>query len=164
MRNRFLTRVTVVAIVACVAAASDARHRADAWLSRAACAGRQAESQWHLAGDQHGELGHRGALGRAESRAGTRGRGRSSRRSWCRGRRAPFRIVLKRCQDETRTARTGLKLDPEVKCYLPGRAASHLHAVSVSDHPEPEARHARSRVCRRGPDDLHGRSDRGTGR
>ena len=44
------------------------------------------------------------------------------------------------------------------------RAAGHLHAVPVSDHPEPEARHARSRVRWRRPDGLHDRSGRGTGR
>ncbi len=28
--------------------------------------------------------------------------------------------------------------DPEAKCYLPGRAARHLHAVPVSDPAEPD--------------------------
>ena len=42
-----------------------------------------------------------------------------------------------------------LTRDPEIKCYLPGRAARDLHAVSVSDFPEREPDLHRLRIRRR---------------
>ena len=57
-----------------------------------------------------------------------------------------------------------LERDPAIKCYLPGHAARHLHAVSVPDHPEPLAHHDHPRVRRRRAHDLHGRSDGISGR
>ncbi len=57
-----------------------------------------------------------------------------------------------------------LKLDPGDQVLPARRAARHVHAVPVSDHPEPEAHHDDVRICGRGAHGLHGQPDRGPGR
>ena len=47
-----------------------------------------------------------------------------------------------------------LTSDPEIKCYQPGRAPRHLHALPVPDLPEPVGVLHRLRVRRRGPQHL----------
>ncbi len=46
--------------------------------------------------------------------------------------------------------------DPEIKCYMPGRAARQLHAVSISDFSERQLRHDRLRIRQRRAHHLYG--------
>ena len=154
MRNRFLLRVTVVALTACMASA--------VMLVSAQAPGYQAPRApdgkpnlngiWQAINTANWDIeAHAAApspvleLGAAGAIPGGLGVVEGGR----------FRINPEALAKRNENRANRLKLDPEVKCYLARRAARDLHAVPVSDHPESEARHAHSRVCGRGAHDLH---------
>ena len=100
-------------------------------------AGREAEPERHLAGGQHRQLGHRGSRGAAGSGLALG---------------APFSVPAglgvvegdeipvqpEALAKKKENAENWLTRDPEIKCYHAGRAARHLHAVSVSDRADAE--------------------------
>ena len=96
---------------------------------------------------------------RARSGRGGRGAGRARRR---RGRRDALQARGARKKKENLANR--LKLDPEIKCYLPGvpRATYMPFPFQIIQGTEAHDDGPRVRGC--GPDDLHGGPDRGAGR
>ena len=141
MQNALIGRVIFAATLSCALIAAVPRAEAQASSYRAPrAADGHPESQRHLAGAQHGQLGHRGAFGGP-------GAVRELGAAWCRAGRARRR---RRRRDSVSAGGAGeeegeLREPAEARSgdqvLSAGRAARHLHAVSVPDHPEPEAHH-----------------------
>ena len=133
-------------------------------IQGAARAGREAESERHLAGDEHRVLGHRGASGGARSDRGSSARPTPCPAASASSKAARFPTSRRRWRRRRRTSRSGWSSIPEIKCYLPGvpRAMYMPYPFQIIQ----SQKHIMidPRVRRRRADDLHGRSDRGAGR
>ena len=94
--------------------------RPGAKLSRAAHARRRAEPQRHLAGEQHCQLGPRAARSaHGSGRRARRGVQHSAAASaWSKATRSL--TCRRRSRSATQNRADWVKLDPEVKCYMPG--------------------------------------------
>ncbi len=120
MRNRFLTRVTVVAIAACVAAAVTlVTAQAPGYRAPRAPDGKpNLNGIWQAINTANWDIeAHSGG---AESGPRARGRGRRACRSRCRRRRRASVSAGGAGKKQKENCANRLKLDPEIKCYLPG--------------------------------------------
>ena len=104
---------------ACDGVAASAAEQA-AGVSRAAHAGRHAGPERHLAGEQHRQLGSRAARS-------AHGPGRRARRGVqhaaadsASSKATRSRICRRRSRSATQNRADWVKLDPEVKCFMPG--------------------------------------------